>query len=85
MINPKAGEVIRGAGGLRKVRVVSSSRGKGKRTGTRIIYYWYMECRQFWLFTIYGKDEMADLTEKQRKALRMALNAEKRRSSQRVN
>jgi hypothetical protein len=51
---PSAGDVIKGTGGLRKIRVSSSKRGKGKRGGTRVIYYWYLEGKQFWLFTIYG-------------------------------
>ena len=41
-----------------------------------MIYYWYLEGKQFWLFTIYGKDEMSDLTGKQKKALKAALDAE---------
>jgi hypothetical protein len=73
---PGAGDVIKGTGGLRKIRVPSSKRGKGKRGGTRVIYYWYLEGKQFWLFTIYGKDEMSDLTDKQKKALKAALDAE---------
>ncbi len=37
MFNPKQGDVIQGTGGLRKVRVVSKT--KGKRGGSRVIYY----------------------------------------------
>jgi putative transcriptional regulator len=43
MCNPNAGDVIRGAGGLRKVRVSASKRGKGKRSGSRVIYYWLLK------------------------------------------
>src|SRR5690625_6359832 len=39
--NPTAGDVIVGAGGLRKVRFTDSFKGKGKRGGLRIIYYWW--------------------------------------------
>tara|TARA_R110000744_G_scaffold2193_3_gene8757 strand:- start:572 stop:832 length:261 start_codon:yes stop_codon:yes gene_type:complete len=37
MVNPKQGDVIQGTGGLRKIRV--ASKGKGKRGGSRVIYY----------------------------------------------
>ncbi|RLA42618.1 MAG: toxin [Gammaproteobacteria bacterium] len=76
MKNPKAGNVIRGTGGLRKVRVASGKRGKGKRGGSRVIYYWHLEGKQFWLFTIYGKDEMSDLTDDQKRTLKVVLEAE---------
>lgn len=41
MLNPEAGAVILGAGGLRKLRFVDERRGKGKRGGLRVIYYWW--------------------------------------------
>lgn len=47
MSNPKAGDVISGTGGLRKVRVASVKRGKGKRGGSRLIYYWHLQGKQF--------------------------------------
>ena len=39
MDNPEAGDVIQGAGGLRKVRHADPRRGKGKRGGLRVIYF----------------------------------------------
>lgn len=68
--------MIAGTGGLRKLRFGDPSRGKGKRGGLRIIYYWYEIKLQFWLFTIYDKDEMSDLGRKERKALMDLLNKE---------
>lgn len=76
MKNPEAGEVIEGTGGLRKMRFADARRGKGKRGGLRIIYYWWAEGMQFWLYTLYDKGEMADLTPKQRKALKAMIKAE---------
>jgi hypothetical protein len=76
MRNPEAGEVIEGTGGLRKMRFADQRRGKGKRGGLRVIYYWWSTGRQFWLYTLYDKDEMADLTAQQRKALKAMLKAE---------
>jgi len=76
MKNPEAGEVIEGTGGLRKMRFADARRGKGKRGGLRVIYYWWDSGMQFWLYTLYDKDEMADLTAKQRKALKAMIKAE---------
>ena len=69
MLNPKAGEVIQGTGGLRKVRFQDASRGKGKRGGLRVIYYWWLKESEFLLFTVYDKGEMDDLSPDQRKKL----------------
>lgn len=62
MANPEAGDTIEGTGGLRKMRHPDPRRGKGKRGGLRLIYFWWEAGRQFWLFAIYDKDEMDDLT-----------------------
>lgn len=76
MKNPEAGDVIEGTGGLRKVRHADAKRGKGKRGGLRVIYYWWQTGKQFWLFTVYNKDEMDDLTAAQRKTLKDLLKQE---------
>lgn len=76
MANPEAGEVIEGAGGLRKLRAADKRRGKGKRGGLRVIYFWWGEGLQFWLFTLYDKGEMTDLTPAQRKLLKDMIKAE---------
>lgn len=61
MDNSEAGDVIEGSGGLRKLRYADEKRGKGKRGGLRVIYFWWQSGKQFWLFTVYNKDEMDDL------------------------
>jgi hypothetical protein len=66
MDNPTAGDVIEGTGGLRKLRQADLRRGKGKRGGLRLIYFWWPFGRQFWLFTLYDKDEVSDLNAKQK-------------------
>ena len=76
MRDPEAGEVIRETGGLRKMRFADRRRGKGKRGGLRVIYYWWGAGMQFWLYALYDKDEMEDLTPKQRKVLKEMLKAE---------
>jgi len=59
-----------------KTRFADRRRGKGKRGGLRVIYYWWSAGMQFWLYTLYDKDEMADMTAKQRKVLKTMLKAE---------
>ena len=76
MRNPAAGEVIEGTGGLRKMRFSDKRRGKGKRGGLRVVYYWWEPGMQFWLYTLYDKDEMPDLTPQQRKTLKAMIKAE---------
>ncbi len=76
MSHPDAGDVIEATGGLRKLRHADFKRGKGKRGGLRIIYFWWEAGRQFWLFTIYDKDEMSDLTAKEKKLLKGMLTVE---------
>lgn len=82
LLTPEAGDVIQDTGGLRKMRHADSRRGKGKRGGLRIIYYWWKAGEQFWLFTLYDKGEVSDLSPKQRTILKDLLNQElKERSS----
>ena len=74
--DPEAGDVITGTGGLRKLRYGDATRGKGKRGGLRIIYYWWDPKKQFWLFTIYDKDELSDMSPKEKAILKTLLKQE---------
>jgi hypothetical protein len=76
MKDPDAGDVISGTGGLRKLRFADERRGKGKSGGLRVIYFWKVADDQFWLFTVYDKDEASDLSAEQRKALKQRLEME---------
>jgi len=76
LIHPTAGDVIKGTGGLRKVRFGNSKRGKGKRGGIRVIYYYWASGWQIWLFTLYGKGEMDDLSNDERRELAFVLSTE---------
>jgi hypothetical protein len=58
------------------VRYADAKRGKGKRGGLRVIYYCWQIGKQFWLFTVYNKDEMDDLMAAQRKVLKDLLKQE---------
>ena len=57
--NPECGAVIPGAGGVRKVRVAAS--GHGKSGGARVIYYFLNDGAPVYLFTVFAKNEKADL------------------------
>ena len=81
--DPEAGDVIRGTGGFRKVRWADRRRGQGKRGGLRVVYYHFAEDMQIWLLTLYGKDETSDLTAKERRLLKAALDEEKRQRARR--
>lgn len=74
--NPEFGDVMQGTGGFRKMRWHDNRRQKGKRGGLRIIYYYFIEQHQIWLFTIYDKNEMTDLTPTEKKALKQAIEIE---------
>jgi len=74
--NPEAGDVIQGTGGLRKARFPDEIRSKGKRGGLRLIYYWWIEGTQFWMFTLYDKSEQVDLSTVQKKMLKIRLETE---------
>ena len=68
MKHPDAGDLIEGTGGIRKVRVASS--GRGKRGGSRVIYYHFVADAQIALLLIYPKSEQGDLSAEERAALK---------------
>jgi hypothetical protein len=76
MENPELGDVMPGTGGFRKARWNDARRGKGKRGGLRIIYYYLTVDHQIWFFTLYDKDEAADLNADEKKALKKAIQIE---------
>ena len=67
-LNPLAGDVIPGSGGLRKVRWSAS--GRGKRGGARVIYFLHSERLPLFLLTAYAKNERADLSAADRAAFK---------------
>ena len=52
---PEAGDVIRGSGGVRKLRWRVA--GRGKRGGVRVVYYLRTQQGQIWMLTLYAKNE----------------------------
>lgn len=69
VVNPEAGDLIRETGGLRKLRWSQSRRGKGKRGGIRVIYYWYAAGSLVYMLLAYSKDERDDLSPTQKRLL----------------
>ena len=63
--DPKGGDVIPGLGGLRKKRW--AAKGKGKRGGARIIYLHLPKAAIIYLFYLFTKGDITDLTPEQKK------------------
>ena len=83
--SPELGRVMPGTGGFRKVRWADPQRGKGRSGGLRIIYFYFESEQQIWLITLYGKDEASDLTAKEKRSLKAAIELElKGRAERRV-
>lgn len=59
MQKPDAGNLVKGSGGVRKVRWASE--GKGKSGGVRVIYYWKKADHEIWMLTIYSKSERSTI------------------------
>ncbi len=64
---PLSGDLIQGAGGLRKLRFAVE--GKGKSGSVRIIYYYYNESIPVFLITVFAKKEKDNLTKAERNML----------------
>ncbi len=71
---PTSGNIIKGSGGIRKLRWQSS--GHGKRGGARIIYYWATDQEQIFMLYAYPKKDMSDLTKDQLTILKKVVYAE---------
>ncbi len=67
-LNPFAGDEIPGTGGVRKLRFGAKS--KGKRGGSRVVYFAFDEQNPIYLLTCYGKNEKDDLSPTQKKAMK---------------
>jgi hypothetical protein len=59
MQKPDAGDIVKGSGGVRKVRWASE--GKGKSSGVRAIYYWKKPDHEIWMLTLYSKSEQSTI------------------------
>lgn len=60
MQKPDAGDLVKGSGGVRKIRWAPDS--KGKSGGVRVIYYWKKPDHEIWMLTIYSKSERSTIS-----------------------
>lgn len=68
--NPESGSKIPGTGGIRKLRFGLKRKGKGKRGGARVIYFFYSEAMPLALLAIYAKGEKIDVTADEKRELK---------------
>ncbi len=71
---PDAGDLIPRSGGLRKIRIAAS--GRGKSGGARVIYYWVAARDQIYMLLAYAKNAQDDLNQDQLKTLRALVRQE---------
>ena len=64
---PKAGDLMTGAGGIRKLRWGRGSQGKSG--GVRVIYYFHSESMPLYLLTVFAKNERANISKVERNEL----------------
>jgi Protein of unknown function (DUF1044). len=65
--HPKAGDIMEGTGGVRKLRW--GRQGRGKSGGVRVIYYVHSDLMPLYLLTVFAKNERANLTKAERNEL----------------
>lgn len=66
--NPELGDLIKGGGGIRKVRC--AAQGRGKSGGARVIYYWLKDDHQIYMLLVYPKSKKDTLTDRETAILR---------------
>lgn len=60
--NPESGDIVKGSGGMRKVRWSGS--GSGKSGGVRVIYFNRLANGEIWLVFIYAKSKLDSISTK---------------------
>jgi hypothetical protein len=74
LTRPEQGALIRGSGGLRKLRW--GAQGRGKRGGVRGVYYWHAGEQCFYMLLIYAKTVQDNMTPAQLRVLRRLVQEE---------
>ena len=69
--HPSAGDLIQGAGGIRKLRWARGA--KGKSGGVRVIYYFHNEMMSLYLLAVFGKNEKANISAEEKNLLSKAV------------
>ena len=65
--NPQSGVLIQNTGGIRKLRWARS--GGGKSGGVRVIYYFHSDMMPLYLLAVFGKNEKANISMKEKRVL----------------
>jgi hypothetical protein len=66
--NPDDGDLIQGTGGVRKLRW--GLKGRGKRGGARIIYFYRNTRIPLFVLTAFAKNQRTDLSQAERNSIR---------------
>lgn len=74
VVNPEAGDVIPGSGGVRKPRWGVA--GRGKRGGLRVIYFLRLRKGEVWMLTLYAKNVADNIPAKVLKKIKEEIDAE---------
>lgn len=74
LLKPDLGQIVRGSGGIRKVRWRLQT--SGKRGGVRVIYYWAVTQETILMLYIFAKNERSDLSPSQIKIMRQIVEEE---------
>jgi hypothetical protein len=74
IVNPEAGDVIPGSGGVRKLRWGVA--GRGKRGGLRVIYFLRLRQGEIWMLTLYAKNVADNIPAKVLKKIKEEIDAE---------
>jgi len=69
-VRPESGDIIKGSGGIRKLRWAGSGRG------IRVIYYYFTEDEQIYMLYAYPKSKKDDLTADQLKQLKQLVEGQ---------
>lgn len=73
LADPKIGPVMRGTGGLRKIRFPFE--GRGKSGSARVAYIDFLFCERIYLISAYSKNEKENLTKEERNEIKKMIEA----------
>jgi hypothetical protein len=69
--HPNSGDLIKGTGGIRKLRW--ARQGGGKSGGIRVIHYYHNEAMPLYLLTAFGKNEKTNISASEKNILAKAV------------
>jgi hypothetical protein len=73
MVDPEGPPVIRGTGGLRKIRFAAAASSAGKSGGLRACYAYFPEFGLIYLCAVFQKNDKANLTDAEAAAYKQIL------------